>query len=109
MTASLAAPSGLDSFLTTVQGLFSSGMNLPLSSEGTGAGAPGQMTFGEISDYLSRSVDVLAKNTPANLINALETLDGAQHSLGVSVVSIIVDEKVIMDCKYFFLNYAVLL
>ena len=48
----------------------------------------GQGNFHELSEFLSKSMDMLDRNS-GQLANVLETLDLQQHSLGVLAVSCI--------------------
>ena len=79
MATYIPAPINLEAFLATIHGLFSG----PEEPEP----GPRKYTKYDLSAYLTKSLNVLSKNYTVNhLLHALQTLDAAQYSLGVSVV-----------------------
>jgi hypothetical protein len=92
--SSLPIPSSLEAFLASVRSLQSAADNVNnppggqqhLQQQGAVVN-PGQLGMGELSEFASRSLDMLQRAPLANLLGAMDSLDGAQNSLGVAVVS----------------------
>ena len=77
--SALPTPTSLESFLSIVRGFQAN----PAAAGPDGGHAAGA---GELPDFAWKSLELLSRNNLANLFNALDTLDGTQHSIGVAVI-----------------------